>query len=145
MTRFQGRSHLTMIAPPPGFAGRVMARIQAQEESRARRRAAAGFWVLVAAAAALLVTTASLLVGLFLFFFSNLGSVLSALEALEPLALALQAMLQATTVAVSAVLENTGDWVMTGYAIGALSITLVWIRVVCGSLQPSLASTLREV
>src|SRR5512136_391643 len=56
MTMREGNwTHATMVSPAPGFAARVMARIEERERVRARRRSVAGGLLLVLASAVAVV------------------------------------------------------------------------------------------
>jgi anti-sigma factor RsiW len=131
-TRF---NHATMVSPSAGFTSRVMARIEERERARARQRALIGAGLLVAAAVGVFALLAVWIAAWLGALLASPGAILTALLAVAPLA---GELWEALWVASLAILQNVNGGMLLTYALIVLALTVVWARVVTGSLQRSL-------
>ncbi len=120
-----------MIAPPPGFSRRVMARIEERERVEARRRAWIGVALLTVAGSVPVAVLALVLV-----------PSLSGLYAIPDVAVQLLVTLLPYVIALgtlSVELVDQAGIQLLAYALFVLALTYVWARVVSGSPSRQLA------
>ncbi len=136
----QNQTRFTQIAPPPGFTGRVMARLAEHERARARRRALIGSGLLVGVAGAVLTLGALWLATWVWALLATPHVIVFLLEGLGTLAFWLRAVVGAGWLAANVVVAQLDPLAMTGCAAGVFGLTWLWVRIVTGSFQLSLAT-----
>ncbi len=127
-------NHAKMVSPSPGFASRVMARIEERERAQAQRRALIGVGLLVAAAVALLALVAIWIVGWISAVLASPGAILTTALAVSPLA---GDWLDALRIAAFAILQNVNVVILLVYALGVLALTTFWAEIATGNFQLS--------
>ncbi len=126
---------VTMMAPAPGFTGRVMARIAERERAAARRRAMLGVGLLVAAAASLLALVLGLLLLIALTPVDVPGMLASGWAALAPVLDLISPVAEALWVSTVAFADNVSVALVLVYALVVATITVLWARMVAGSTR----------
>ncbi len=135
----QNEPRFTLVSPSAGFTWRVMTRIAEHERAQARRRALIGSALLVVVAGALLALVGAQIV-VWLTAFAERPEVLElVVSALAAALFWLGAFAGALWIAVGTILANIGEVTMLVYALGVLTLTMVWLRVATGS--PTLSLT----
>ncbi len=124
-----------MMAPAPGFTGRVMARIAERERGAARRRAMLGIGLLVAAAAVLLALVLGLLLLIALTPIDLPDMLASGWVALAPVLDLFSPIAEALWVSTVAFADNVSMAPVLVYALAVATITVLWARVVTGSTR----------
>jgi hypothetical protein len=130
----RNEKRFTLISPPPGFTARVMVRLAEQERAQARR-AWAGSALLVATAVATLGLIAWWLVSWIGAFVAMPQLIIVIIDAFATLAF-WTATLAEVIWNLALILVDDSGVPMFSLALLVLALTIVWVRVVTGSLQP---------
>ncbi|MBI3913994.1 MAG: hypothetical protein HY327_07390 [Chloroflexi bacterium] len=125
---------ITLISPPPGFVERVMARVQERERADARRRALIGAGVFAVGVAGLSVWIAAW-IGVDLGAFNPIET-FTMLATTAPFDLT--ALADALPLAAAAILTGWANLPVLPFALGALGLTWLWLRV--ANLSPQIIS-----
>lgn len=127
-------SHVTMVAPAPGFTQRVMARLEERERTAERRRAVIGIGILIAVATAVFAGVGAIIISVVMELVSFPDLPISALVALIPFMDVVGTLLGALWTAATVLVDVIGPQILL-YAVFVLAMTLIWVRVVNGSFQ----------
>lgn len=133
----------TMLAPAPGFSARVMARIAERERVQARWRALIGIAVLALMALFVLALVSLLIAAWIAAFVIESGAMASVIVTLVTFVERLGALMNAIWLGAFTIAINVDNAGVLIYALGVLTLTMLWTRIVF--FQPPLTQTLWEV
>jgi uncharacterized membrane protein len=138
----RNETRFTLMTPAPGFTSRVMARIAEHERAQARRRAMIGSVLLILAAIAVLGLVAWWLVSIASVFVTAPTVLVAVLNVCASMAFWVAKFFESLWAVALIITQNVGAVEMLALAIGVITLTAIWVRVVAGPLQLSSRSIL---
>jgi uncharacterized membrane protein len=138
----RNETQFTLMTPAPGFTSRVLARIAEHERAQARRRAMIGSVLLVLAAIAILGLVAWWLVSIASVFVTAPTVLVAVLNVCASMAFWVAKFFESLWAVALIITQNVGAVEMLALAIGVITLTAIWVRVVAGPLQLSSRSIL---
>jgi uncharacterized membrane protein len=138
----RNETQFTLMTPAPGFTSRVLARIAEHERAQARRRAMIGSVLLILAAIAVLGLVAWWLVSIASVFVTAPTVLVAVLNVCASMAFWVAKFFESLWAVALIITQNVGAVEMLALAIGVITLTAIWVRVVAGPLQLSSRSIL---
>jgi hypothetical protein len=138
----RNETRFTLMTPAPGFTSRVMARIAEHERAQARRRAMIGSVLLILTAIAVLGLVAWWLVSIASVFVTAPTVLVAVLNVCASMAFWVAKFFESLWAVALIITQNVGAVEMLALAIGVITLTAIWVRVVAGPLQLSSRSIL---